>query len=515
MKITFKVILILIGVAGIVFSIDSLFRRHKWEQDNCVEFCVDSEELYKLTNNKPGFLSKLLTRFHQMGVSSVSVYWDGTISLSQLIKKSSVFMEHGFLLTLRPALTPFTDTSISSETDNPGITNILFAGSCVSGFPDQSLTEKWMHLTKWKLPWIEFSRQHGLKHLIQTFPDRVVRGHSLNETEMSVQTPAYVLARYRRAARERGIRFFYIRFFPGLSIEQNLHFAKTMTQVFSSDGFVLGSAKTRYSPSRPFRPEPSCVVQDLSVFVRQGLALLSACVLPVVFFRVMVHRLPSLWSPVCLTGLNVFTALFIASLLSRPDFMLGINTFRGVKIALALPLVLAFCQMYGLSEIRSFLKKPVTFGLLLAWGGMGIVFLVYLFRSGHNGFIAVSGWEHGLRDLLESFFGVRPRFKEFLIGHPFLWLGFYLMFDQWKRKQSASDAFCIRDFGHLRIFLVIGFIGQLSMINTFCHAHTPLAVSIERTFHGFCLGTLIGGILILFTRLGQKYGFIQLREKHA
>jgi hypothetical protein len=38
----------------------------------------------------------------------------------------------------------------------------------------------------------------------------------------------------------------------------------------------------------------------------------------------------------------------------------------------------------------------------------------------------------------------------------------------------------------------VGIIGQVSLLNTFCHIHTPLMLSLTRDLAGLALGALIG-----------------------
>ena len=45
--------------------------------------------------------------------------------------------------------------------------------------------------------------------------------------------------------------------------------------------------------------------------------------------------------------------------------------------------------------------------------------------------------------------------------------------------------------------VMVGLIGQISLINTYAHLHTPLMVSILRTANGLWIGILIGVIAIL------------------
>ncbi|MEI6433009.1 MAG: DUF5693 family protein, partial [bacterium] len=80
-----------------------------------------------------------------------------------------------------------------------------------------------------------------------------------------------------------------------------------------------------------------------------------------------------------------------------------------------------------------------------------------------------------------------------LIGHPALLLS--LIFGVTGRRQWAIPLF------------IIGAVGQISLLNTFCHLHTPLLVGLWRAGLGIGFGILIGlvfyALIALFTRPGK------------
>ena len=95
-----------------------------------------------------------------------------------------------------------------------------------------------------------------------------------------------------------------------------------------------------------------------------------------------------------------------------------------------------------------------------------------------------------MRQLLDRILGVRPRTKEFLIGHPLMLILLYFGYE-------------------LKLFplVMVGTIGQVSIINTYAHIHTPLNISFLRTFHGLWIGILIGIIAIIIIKaVGRKAG---------
>ena len=93
--------------------------------------------------------------------------------------------------------------------------------------------------------------------------------------------------------------------------------------------------------------------------------------------------------------------------------------------------------------------------VLLMVGGAGGYY--YLGRTG-NAVVAVSGLELRLREILESIFLARPRFKEFIIGYPALMVMVY-----WYRRYRLD-----------LILLVLGFgLGWIVFLVGFCIRHLP------------------------------------------
>lgn len=492
--------LALLGVmAAGIFTWLSLSARWRWERDNAVELCADGRELETLAAGDPAALTSALRRLSDAGVRSVALHWNGSEPPDYALKWEGLrppAMSYTFrpepILFGQQANVPARDL-FSSARSSPW--NVLPAGPVVRGFPDLEPFARWMESHDARLPVMEFSRQAGLGTLARRFPDRVIRAHAFDEEEMVRATPAKVQARFLRAVKERGIRFLYVRFFPGLSLESNLAAVESLAAALKRQGFEVGGANLRAAawPWKSWSWRPASVPPR----ARQAAAFLAAVFLPVLCLGWALRPRPFAVSAVGLTCLDLAAALFVAACLSAPEFALGFEQFRGVKAALALPLVLAVLRLYPPDEIRSFLSRPVTFGaaacLLAAAGVLG----VYLLRSGHGSPLDAGAAELRFREGLEGIFGVRPRFKEFAVGHPFLWLGLWLRGRRAGRVSPAGRGL----FSDGRIFLIAGMAGQLSIINTFCHAHVPLKISLLRTFHGFWLGSLGGLALIAGARL--------------
>ncbi len=491
---------------GALFVVHGLLSRALWERDDAVEICLDGSDVLQIfgeddVDGVRGFLDSLAIA----GVSSVAVYWDPGYRLRERLEEWAPRLPDSVAVILRPEAAPFTDwqtrwdRTARSWANGPTVRGVLFTGASVLGYPDLGPVISWISTNAFYLPWMEFSRQRGLGELARWFPHRLIRGHGLTEEEIAKSNPRAVTVRFRRAVRERGVRFLYVRLFPGLSSRANAAFVTGLTEALRADGFRPEPARPRGSAwPRPLIPLPTAP--------RQTLALLLAIGGPWMGFYWATRRWSPAEAPARLTGVTLLTALVLAAVLASPEFLMGVTVFRGVKAALVVPLLAGVFLLFQAKEIRNFLHEPITVGRL----GFGLIALivlgVYVVRSG-NDIFSVSGIELNVRGALEGIFGVRPRFKEFLIGHPLLLVGFYLKargrgFRLPTGRGPAAQALHFI-FHDPRPFLLAGFIGQLSLINTFCHAHTPLSVSLLRVYHGLWIGALLGGGAIHLLRWAE------------
>ena len=187
------------------------------------------------------------------------------------------------------------------------------------------------------------------------------------------------------------------------------------------------------------------------------------------------------------TCITLTSVPLVFNLLYHMKYTLVIDQFRGVSLLHLAPIGLVFIyvmfyQGYGtqgvIKRIINLLKQPITIIWVVAAALLGIVGLYYLSRTGNSG--QVSSIEMMFRTWLETTFGVRPRFKEFVLGHPVMLLGLFLAL-----RYRASW-----------FFIVIGTLGQLSMVSTFTHLHSPITISALRTVLGLGFGIIIGLILI-------------------
>lgn len=194
------------------------------------------------------------------------------------------------------------------------------------------------------------------------------------------------------------------------------------------------------------------------------------------------------------TGLSLLGALAVVAFLGQNRFLTALTTFSGVKVLHAAPLLLVWFVLLRArlepegrpggwrslgTDLRRILAGPVTWeqAWLVVLGAGVLAF--YLLRTGTYVNVPVLEWERMAREALERWLVVRPRTKEFLIGQPALLLALLL------EAGGASVAWLWPAY-------LAGAIGQLSMVSTFSHIHTPLWVSAVRTALGLLLGVAVG-----------------------
>lgn len=447
---------------------------------------------------------------------------------------------HGLYIVLRP----YGLYGLSQIKEWTNIQAIVFAGKKVSGYPHDILkTAAVLASIPAKIGSVEFASQAGMAQLtaIAGLQQKVVRVHSLSGKEIqdivdekrkvSIRT---LIDRWARAVKERNVRLLYIQLFPrnfnGISetvFNFNLSYIQGIAARLVRSGYQLdGLAEL-----------PSVTTNKLNIgLVGLGVWALAALLglkykylFPVfmILHSLLVFLTPILWyakvlalaasllfpfwaylwlqneigrdlGPGYFKTARIFSltslisfggAVTVAALLFGSYFWQKIGSFSGIKIALVLPLLAIL--WHSLRQERDyhwakFWEQTITYKHLILVTLVASGMLLYLWRSGNNGALLVTTTEEKTRLLLDQLLLVRPRTKEIFFGHPFLMLGIYLGLKK------------CRNF----LALVAGFVGQLSLVNTFCHVHTPLVVSFWRVFNGWWLGLLTGWIL---TWCYQKY----------
>ncbi|MBV8529775.1 MAG: hypothetical protein JO104_00535, partial [Candidatus Eremiobacteraeota bacterium] len=193
------------------------------------------------------------------------------------------------------------------------------------------------------------------------------------------------------------------------------------------------------------------------------------------------------------TGVALLGALVVVGVMSSPLAMEEIERFRGVRLVLALPPLIAltlylFDKRFGSGAQRArdvFLSPVLAYQLLagIVIVGLGVLMIV---RSGNDSEVSPSAFELTLRHLLTHVLSVRPRFKEFLIGVPCMML------------LPALLPAHRRGIGWL-LALGIG-VGVGDVIDTFSHLHTPIEISVLRIVNGVVIGAIVGIVAIAIYR---------------
>jgi len=193
------------------------------------------------------------------------------------------------------------------------------------------------------------------------------------------------------------------------------------------------------------------------------------------------------------TAVSVVGSLLLVCLLGDAAYALAVRSFQGVKLAYLVPPLL-FAGLWAWDAMGrrrdgviggacAWLRRPVTVGLVCVVLVIGLAGLLYLGRSGHELGLPVFRPEIWLRTWLENLLGARPRTKEFGLGHPALFLAVYLA--------ATGRRWAVRPL------VLIGIVGQVSVVNSFCHLHTPLGLTLARTGYGLAGGFLTGAVLSL------------------
>lgn len=186
---------------------------------------------------------------------------------------------------------------------------------------------------------------------------------------------------------------------------------------------------------------------------------------------------------------------FLSSVLSGVEYYMYFYTFRGVKIALFIPIVyalFAYVLNFGIRRCDFRINaKTVSLAIVLLCICIAGIFL-YLMRSGNS---AISDAELMFRNAIDTLMGIRPRTKEFLIGYPALIL--FL----WYFKYTRMEIFAL--VLSVGMAILVG-----SLINSFCHVFTPCISIYQRSFNGLILGLPIG-----FAVLAVNIGLYRILKK--
>jgi hypothetical protein len=135
-----------------------------------------------------------------------------------------------------------------------------------------------------------------------------------------------------------------------------------------------------------------------------------------------------------------------------------------------------------MQDVKQFLLEDIKMYYLFIAIVAGVVGYIYIARSGHESGVEALNIELIFRNYLENVLLARPRTKEILMAFPAL---------------SASVFFAARFYNRL-IFptALVATLGFTSIVNTFCHARSPIYLSTVRTFLSLGIGIIISIVVL-------------------
>ncbi|ADQ13946.1 hypothetical protein Halsa_0473 [Halanaerobium hydrogeniformans] len=433
---------------------------------------------------------------------------------------------------------------------------ILFSGEEVSGFPAELVsTARVMQEQQISFAFVEpfIVNQAGSRELAELNNYNLLRTHSMQQDEVEKASPQLIVDRYLRSIRERNVKVILHRpYLEGTNLfERNLNLLTSLTTDLERAGYrISGAEASPYFTGSLYKLLLALLgvtaagilmlnyfskfkyQKFLNIFflisaaaslvliqggqivlLRQITALGAAIIFPTLAIMVFLlndqpggeelSRTSALLQITKRFTAAVLTALlggiFISTALNSSDFIFQVEKFRGVKLTFLMPLILiSFYYLFKLgeselkTELPRFLETAIKVKHLVLAAILALIAIVYIGRTGNFPLLPVPAWELTFRSLIERILYVRPRFKEFLIGHPLLVLALWL--GRKKRNQL-----------YFYPLLLLASVGVITTVNTFSHLHTPIMISLLRTFHSYWLGLIIGAIFVIFYQLIQHF----------
>lgn len=413
----------------------------------------------------------------------------------------------------------------------PALFAILPAGNAVVGNPDLAPIADAMKELGVVAAHAEFVRQTGMDRFVRLMDPQIVPLHSITREEVISRniSRSQIVERMIRSVHERSIRLLLFRPYDLYSTGRLQPFLDDIASIhegLSSRGYVFALPRTfsrtsysllsaialaivffacllsyvrRMRSRSDLGPTRSMIIAFAVLSIVMGLLiwkvsivsrLIGGLAAALIATEATIQALDRYLHPADGLVIGIATVLtgglVIASFYGISDAMLRLKTFSGVSLTLMLPpllvLISDIVRRIHPEPVMSILRRPPVWGELLIVGALGLAALVMLVRSGNTGFVA--DWEVALREMLERLLWVRPRTKEFAIGYPCLIIYYSLI---------RSDVFP----KYRELFRVGASISFASAINTFCHFHTLLPITIVRVVNGWWLGISIGVLILM------------------
>jgi len=389
----------------------------------------------------------------------------------------------------------------------------------------------------------EFAKIGGDINIVEADPGNVIRLHSAQVAELDKLTFADAVDRFSKASRERNMRILLIRPFTlaGSAPSSSLAlFLKSINEQIVKEGGAIGLPKPYREPNLPkffqillgLAIAPS-VWFCFATFIKSekvklagvglitllavgcalrigqhGMAFFASVTFPFLGFVVAEH-LPETSLPKWLQPLPAFLlislfsligGLCVAGMLNGLPFYVKADEFKGIKLQVFLPIIaVGVFYLSRLGDIKKTLASPINWGSVVL--GMLIVGMLgfMIARTGNDTGAGASDGEVAFRGILDRIMFVRPRTKEFLIGHPLLMVGLGMLWFLRKPIKGIGEGEAVEEnprsqllAGWAALAMMVGSMGQTDIVNTLCHLHVPVALSVIRIGIGALLGCIIG-----------------------
>ena len=557
----------LVLLISIFISCFICYKRVRVEKNNnTVELAIDSSDIERLSALENITLKQVLLKLKRAGATGVALTEDLQINKDNNFlngidpKKENLYLtSKGLNRTkinaikdaglrviprIRNKLNLNSESLSNKVREIEGFDIVIFAEEEVLGYPNYLKgTAKALKNSNIKYGFVEFGKQLGDTALAAYAGRNIVKVHSIPIDEMENLSKQEIIDRYIRAARERSIRILYIHLlqYPDGNKDlasTNFAFIRNLNNTLVKNGFKVGKASSpddvklnRFEKGIIGFGVACGVVLLLSCFIGLNLyailpiiiiiglipsakilALISAIVFP---SYAVISQFPrkrdklnigvisgSLSITMYVAAITALGGIFIAALLAGARFMLGIDSFMGVKIAFVVPILIIagyflfrpeekerFNIQHIISRASSILDLNIKVIHLFLMLICAVAAAILILRSGNFG-LPVPSAEKLARGTLENLLFIRPRTKEFLLGYPALIIAaiYYL---------RGGNAW-------LWFLLSVGALAPISLINSFCHIHTPLIVTVARSCIGLVLGAAIGLLIYLIWHILNK-----------
>ncbi len=425
----------------------------------------------------------------------------------------------------------------------PDIKNVTASGMIMAGYPDYKPFAEVMKRKGITFSQTEFVKQVGSAGFARIMYPMVLPLHSLTRDEVVSRNISrlQILERFVRAIHERSVRLVMVRPYDlnmGNRMEIFREDLASTGNSIAARGYRFGwpSGMNAWAESIPGALACGIVLVFCGWFyiVRLSTGEEGVVSIRTIFFLILaslaisagIYRLP-LMARICgglcgaaaaaeaalaalessrkpflgaVKGLFIVIAggLAIAAFYGTTMAALRLTPFSGVKLTLLLPPLLVLVhdlrRRVHPESLPEIIGRPAVWGELFLLGAMMLAMLVMALRS--DNVSNVPAWEVAFREFMERALLVRPRTKEFLIGYPALAVYWYVA-----RKGYIP--------GYREAVRIVSVLAFSSAVNTFCHFHTLVSLSMIRTLNGWWLGMLLGGAAVA----GLNYVIIPLYKK--